>query len=440
VGTVRFNEQRRAWTIDYIDATGRRIRQTIGPGEDGKRLARKVLAQREAEVRVGLHRLPASQTPRFEEFARDWLQRSLTRLRPKTAELYEDLLTYHLLPAFGGMRLGAITRRDVEVYLSSRLQARRRVKARDENGRLIRDEAKRPVWTEVPFAPKTINHTLMVLKAILRDAKTHRHLTENPAEGVKGLAASDNEELRILQPEEIGRLLEAAADPWRTLYAVAVHTGLRRGELLALRWGDLDFAQGTLHVRRSLNRLRDGDGYVVKETPLKTRYSRRTIDLSPVAIGELLQLPAGDDPDHDTVFRSRAGGFIDPDNVDRAFKRHLTLAGLPDLRFHDLRHTHASLLIAAGVHPKAIQARLGHASITTTLNTYGHLMPSAFEGVGARLDALLYGNIKATSPAGSENAGPADRRNPRPIWIPDGVTDGIRTRDLLGHSQALSPS
>lgn len=75
--------------------------------------------------------------------------------------------------------------------------------------------------------------------------------------------------------------------------------------------------------------------------------------------------------------------------MDRAFKRHLALAGLPSIRFHDLRHTHASLLIATGVHPKAIQARLGHASITTTLNTYGHLMPSAFAGVGARVESLL---------------------------------------------------
>lgn len=73
----------------------------------------------------------------------------------------------------------------------------------------------------------------------------------------------------------------------------------------------------------------------------------------------------------------------------RALRRHLTAAGLPSVRFHDLRHTHASLLITVGVHPKAMQARLGHASITTTLNTYGHLMPSAFEGVGSRLDRLL---------------------------------------------------
>ncbi len=83
--------------------------------------------------------------------------------------------------------------------------------------------------------------------------------------------------------------------------------------------------------------------------------------------------------------------------VIRAFKRYLPLAGLPQVRFHDLRNTHATLLIAAGVHPKAIQARLGHASINTTLNTYGHLMPSAYEGVGARLDALLSAKIPITA-------------------------------------------
>jgi integrase len=136
--------------------------------------------------------------------------------------------------------------------------------------------------------------------------------------------------------------------------------------------------------------MKDGDGYVVREAPLKTRASRRTIDLSPALVQTLLAFPAGDDSELDYVFRSQAGGPLDPDNVDRAFKPHLTLAELPDeIRFHDLRHTHASLLIAAGVHPKAIQARLGHTSITTTLNRYGHLMPDAFAGVGARLDTLL---------------------------------------------------
>ena len=109
----------------------------------------------------------------------------------------------------------------------------------------------------------------------------------------------------------------------------------------------------------------------------------------------LLVFPAGDDPEEDHVFRSpQTSGPLDPRNVDRRFKADLTLAGLAEIRFHDLRHTHPSLLIAAGVHPKAIQARMGHASITTTLNTYGHLMPSAFQGVGERLDTLVQGTNK----------------------------------------------
>lgn len=179
-----------------------------------------------------------------------------------------------------------------------------------------------------------------------------------------------------------------------------------------MRWSDLDLEQRRLYVRRSLGRIRDGQGYVVREAPLKTRYSRRTVDLSPSVVAALLDLPAGDDPERDFVFRSQAGGPIDPDNVDRAFKRYLTLAGLPEIRFHDLRHTHASLLIAANVHPKAIQVRLGHSSITVTMDRYGHLMPSAFEGVGERLEALLQGNRKATEPAGRTNAGPARRLEP----------------------------
>jgi integrase len=124
----------------------------------------------------------------------------------------------------------------------------------------------------------------------------------------------------------------------------------------------------------------------------------------------LVALPQRDGSD-DHVFRSRAGGPLDPDNVDRAFKRHLDLAGLPAMRFHDLRHTHVGLLIAAGVHPKAIQARLGHASITTTLNTYGHLMPAAVAGIGGRVAAVLNGNRKATD----EDAGQAIAPNPASI-------------------------
>ncbi|MDI6773660.1 MAG: tyrosine-type recombinase/integrase, partial [bacterium] len=395
MGSVRFNDQRDTWMIDYIAANGQRMRQTIGPGEEGRRLARKVLAQREAEAQLMIHRLPASQTMRFGEYADDWLHRTQARVKPNTAESYEDAVE-RLRPTFGEQRLGAITRHEIDRWLTG-----------PHHGRPRKGQRKKPG----PLSATTVNYTLLVLKFILKDAVEHGHLAETPAAKIKPLRRPDHEDgdaLHVLQPEEITRLLEVAGEPWHTFYQVTVQSGLRRGEALALRWRDLDLRKGLLHVRRSLNRFREGKGYVVREAPLKSRHSRRTIDLAPSVVEALLAHPAGDDSKQDFVFRSRAGGPIDPDSVDRAFKRHLLLAELPDVRFHDLRHTHASLLIAAGVHPKAIQVRLGHASITTTLNTYGHLMPSAFQGVGERLDALLQGNRKATSPQNARTRVPPE--------------------------------
>jgi integrase len=237
----------------------------------------------------------------------------------------------------------------------------------------------------VPLSVTTINYGLGVLKFILGDAVEQGVLIENAAAPVKALRSPDEDErdaMHFLQQAEIAKLLEVAQEPHRSLYRQAVYSGMRRGELLALRWSEVDLHNGAIHVRRTRGRVRDGDDYRIVEGLVKTRASRRTIDV-PKAV--LLVLPTSD-ADHDHVFRNREGGPLDPDNVDRSFTRHLELAGLSAVRFHDLRHTHASLLIAAGVHPKAIQVRLGHMSITTTLNTYGHLMPSAFQDVGGKLD------------------------------------------------------
>jgi integrase len=232
---------------------------------------------------------------------------------------------------------------------------------------------------------------LSVLKFILKDAVEHGYLTENTVAKVKPLRCERRDDsLHFLRPDQIVLLIGAAEEPYRTIYLVAVNTGLRRGELLGLRWQDVDLSRQLLHVRRSLGRIRDEEHYVVREMAVKTRQSRRTIDLSPTVVAALTARRTGGDTHADYIFLSRASGPIDPSNLNRVFRRHLALAGLPHIRFHDLRHTHASLLIAAGVHPKAIQARMGHASITTTLNTYGHLMPTAFQGIGEKLDALIH--------------------------------------------------
>jgi integrase len=332
VGSVRFNAQRQSWFIDFISATGERIRQTIAKkGEDGRRLA------------------------------------------PKTSDSYRGLVHLHLFPAFGEMRLGSVTRADVERYLAK----------------------------QTHLSARTVAYALQLLKAILADAVDHGKLTENVAAKVKAPVRPDrHEEMQILIPETFRRLLDVAEAPWRTLYLVAVRTGLRRGELLALKWADLNLSQQFLDVKQSLGRIRDGDRYVVREAPLKTRKSRRRVGLSADVVEALLAHPAGDDPDRDYVFRSQTGGPIDPDVVGRAFKRHLTLAKLREMRFHDLRHTFASFEIAAGVHPKTLQAELGHASITVTMDRYGHLMPTALEEATALREAFIQGNRKATAAAG----------------------------------------
>jgi integrase len=186
----------------------------------------------------------------------------------------------------------------------------------------------------------------------------------------------------VLTPPEIRRLLDAADEPVRMLILCAVLTGMRRGELLGLRWEDVDLEGHRIFVRRALWR-----GKFV--TP-KSRRSRRTIDLAPTLRATLARLSSRFQGG--LVFCNADGSPIDPDNfAHRDWARVLRRAELRRIRFHDLRHTYASLLIAQGAHPKYIQAQLGHASIQTTLDRYGHLMPDAHAAEARKLDCLVFG-------------------------------------------------
>src|SRR5437867_5466590 len=193
---------------------------------------------------------------------------------------------------------------------------------------------------------------------------------------------AEDQEMQILTPPEIRRLLDAADEPVRTLLLCAVLTGMRRGELLGLRWEDIDLEGHRIFVRRALWR-----GKFV--TP-KSRRSRRTIDLAPTLRAALAKFPSRFQGG--LVFCSPDGEPINPDTfAQRDWARALLRAEVRRLRFHDLRHTYASLLIAQGAHPKYIQTQLGHASIQTTLDRYGHLMPDAHAAEARKLDRLVFG-------------------------------------------------
>ena len=235
---------------------------------------------------------------------------------------------------------------------------------------------------------------------IFKHAKEWKLLRENPAEVVKSFR-EERKEMDYLRPDEIRLLLGHADEPYRTLFLTAVLMGMRVGELLGLQWGDIDWHNNRVLVRRSLFWHRkeeiadmEGDHRVTWRfsTP-KSERSNRAVVMSPRLREtlELHQISCPTSPD-DLVFCTKKGTPLHRRNmIRREFWPALNRAGLRRIRFHDLRHTYTALLIAQGAHAKFIQSQLGHASIQTTLDRYGHLLPEAQKGAGEGLDALVFG-------------------------------------------------
>jgi integrase len=195
-----------------------------------------------------------------------------------------------------------------------------------------------------------------------------------------------SKEMRPLSAKEARRLLDAAKDDkFEALYVLAVTTGMRRGELLGLKWSDVDLENTRLSIRRTLTR--NGNGNYVALGDTKNKKSRRTVRLTPQIVKalrshlerQLREIEALGDSydDQGLVFTSEAGTPINPSNLrQRSFAPLLKEAALPHIRFHDLRHTCATLLLSKGVHPTFVQELLGHATIAITLDTYSHVLPS----------------------------------------------------------------
>jgi len=198
-------------------------------------------------------------------------------------------------------------------------------------------------------------------------------------------------------PEEARRLLDAArGDRLEALYSVALALGLRQGEALGLKWSDIDLEAGILRVRRAAQRIPHQGTQLVEP---KTVRSRRTLVTPPVVVSALRahrsrqiveRLAAGENwAELDLVFASQLGTLADGPNVTHRFHRLLKKAGLPPMRFHDLRHACASLLLVQGVHPRVVMETLGHSQISLTMNTYSHVLPALQREAADRMQAVL---------------------------------------------------
>jgi len=204
-------------------------------------------------------------------------------------------------------------------------------------------------------------------------------------------------DMQTWDEEEIARFFEVAKNsPHYEFYYLALFTGMRRSELLALRWIDVDFIYCQIYVNRSVHRLRDGN-YIFTEP--KSEKSRRTIALSPSVIlllkeykerqvieSAMLGVSLND---NDLIFSRLDGAPLRPNTVTHAWKVLAARAGLNVIRFHDARHTHASLMLKAGTHPKIVQERLGHSSIVMTLDTYSHVAPGLQEAAADKFDSMV---------------------------------------------------
>jgi integrase len=250
------------------------------------------------------------------------------------------------------------------------------------------------------LSARTVRYLHAILNSAFKQAVRWGMLSRNPA-GLVELPKQIRKEMHALSPEEAARFLKAATeDRWGVIFAFALATGMRPEEYLGLQWKDVDLERGRVTVRRALIWRVKGGGWYFGEP--KTARSRRSIPLPATTLRALAEhrrgqaeerLKAGPDyQQHDLVFATPTGGPLTPNNLKRRhFRPILERAKLPKgFRLYDLRHSCATLLLAAGEHPKVVSERLGHASVTLTLDTYSHVLPSMQEAASQKLEKMLF--------------------------------------------------
>lgn len=351
--------------IGWRDARGKLRWRVV----DGKlKAARAALAQEHAKRARG-EAVAADPRLTFDNAADAWLAARVCRMRPATQSAYRAALK-HLREGFGRQRMAAITPADVAAYVASKSALRG--------------------WT--------VKGHLTVLSAIFRYANRHLGVTTpNPVallDNVERPKTDDMKPKRILNASELARLIESVSARHRLIFKVAAETGLRLGEVLGLAWDDIDLKGQTITVACQLDRHG-------QRVPLKTARSRRVLEVSPALAGELRKhLVASERTSPcDLVFVRQTGRGHDHRNIGgRVLAKAAAKADLdPAPTFHDLRHTHASALIAQGWDIESVSARLGHADITTTQRIYSHAYDAANRSDERRAKlAALYGNPMET--------------------------------------------
>jgi integrase len=368
-GTI-YRRKNGGWATQYTvyTAKGRKRKTIYGKtrAEVAAKLA-KALSDRES----GLLTFDAENL-KLGDYLQGWLTDSVKNsVREITYRGYERLVRNHIAPTIGSIKLKSLT--------PTHLRGLYRIK------------------TDVGLSPRTVQYIHVTLHKALKQAVNDGLVKRNVCEAVKPPQLR-REEIKPLTSKQAKLLLKTIrGDRLEALYVVGITAGLRQGELLGLKWEDADLKRGTLQVRRTLSGLKNGQP--IFGSP-KTARSKRSIQLTEKAVEALkrhreLQVEeeqrlAGLWQDHGLVFATRVGTPINRRNlVIRSLRPLLDRAGLPKIRFHDLRHTCATLMLCGGIHPKVVQELLDHASVTITLDTHSHVLPSMQGEAAEKMNSML---------------------------------------------------
>lgn len=306
----------------------------------------------------------------MERFFELWLNGKELSRRPGTVENYRKITSSYILPKIGQMRLQDLTPTHItQLYL------------------LLKEEGK---------GARSVQAVHVILHCALKQAVREGLLGRNPVDAVDRPRVEQTE-TQILSEEQARQLLAIASGSlYETVFCLALISGMRKGELLGLKWSDLDLTKGTILVQRQLQLVKP-EGYIL--VPPKTKAGKRQIKLGQGMLAKLenhrrnqeaLKAAAGDKwKENNLIFTSSIGTYMDQSRVHKEFKRLLTKAGLPDLRFHDLRHTSLSFLLENGTPVNTVQQRAGHSKASVTIDIYGHALAGSQNQAADRIDELV---------------------------------------------------